>query len=171
MQCTKKRSIKLRFNIKNIETISFKKRYTIGFKKKKLIFGDFSIVFCKSYNIEYIYMYNFKKSLKKYYTFKKNNIKKVWLFLHKNYPLTKKSKNSRMGKGKGSFVRFCSRVLQNHNLLEFSGFNILEVFFLKKNFQKKINIPIKVGFDFFKKTNLPYYNKNEVFFLKKKYTK
>jgi ribosomal protein L16/L10AE len=161
----------LRFNIKNIETVSFKKRYTIGFKKKKLIFGDFSINLCKSYNLEYIYLYNFKKSLKKYYNFKKKNIKKVWLFLHKNYPLTKKSKNSRMGKGKGSFVRFCSRILQNHSLLEFSGFNILEIFFLKKNFQKKINIPLKVGFTFLKKINTIYYKKNEVFFLKKKYIK
>ena len=91
--------------------------------------------------------------------------------MHKNYPLTKKSKNSRMGKGKGSFTRFCSRVLQNHNLLEFTGFNILEIFFLKKNFQKKINIPIKIGFNFFKKINSIYYGKNEIYFLKKKYTK
>ena len=161
----------MRFNIKNIETVSFKKRYIIGFKKKKLIFGDFSIFLCKSYNVEYIYLYNFKRSLKKYYNFKKNNIKKVWLFLHKNYPLTKKSKNSRMGKGKGSFVRFCSRVLQNHSILEFSGFNILEVLLLKKNFQKKINIPLKVGGFFLKKTNTVFYGKNEFFFIKKKYLK
>lgn len=161
----------MRFNIKNIETVSFKKRYKIGFKKKNLVFGDFSITLCKSYNLEYIYLYNFKKSLKKFYSFKKKNTKKVWLFLHKNYPLTKKSKNSRMGKGKGSFVRFCSRVLQNHNLLEFSGFNIQELFFLKKNFQKKINIPMKIGFNFFKKININFYKKNEIFFLKRKYTR
>ena len=67
----------MKFNIKNIETVSFKKRYKIGFKKKKLIFGDFSIILCKSYNIEYIYLYNFKKSLKKYYNFKKNSTKKI----------------------------------------------------------------------------------------------
>ena len=76
-----------------------------------------------------------------------------------------------MGKGKGSFVRFCSRILQNHSLFEFSGFNILEIFFLKKNFQKKINIPIKIGFNFFKKINTIYYKKNEFFFFKKKYVK
>ena len=161
----------MRFNIKNIETVSFKKRYKIGFKQCSLIFGNFSFTLCKSYNIEYIYLYNFKKSLKKYFNFKKKNIKKVWLFLHKNYPLTKKSKNSRMGKGKGAFVRFCSRILQNHNLFEFSGFNIIELFFLKKNFKKKINIPIKISFNFLKKLNTVFYLKNEVFFLKKKYTK
>jgi hypothetical protein len=76
-----------------------------------------------------------------------------------------------MGKGKGSFVRFCSRILQNHNLFEFSGFNITEVKFLKKNFQKKINIPIRIGFDFFLKLNTIFYSSNEIFFLKKKYTK
>lgn len=70
-------SIQMRFNIKNQETTSFKKRYKIGFNKPKLIFGSFSITTCKSYNLEYIYLYNFKKSLKKYYTFKKNGFKKV----------------------------------------------------------------------------------------------
>lgn len=67
----------MRFNIKNQETVSFKKRYDLGYKLPELIFGDFSFMLLKSYNIEYIYIYNFKKSLKKYYGFKKTNIKKV----------------------------------------------------------------------------------------------
>lgn len=67
----------MRFNIKNQETTSFKKRYKIGYNTPKLIFGDFSITICKSYNIEYIYLYNFKKSLKKYYKFKKGYFKKI----------------------------------------------------------------------------------------------
>ena len=125
----------MRFNIKNKETTSFKKRHKIGYILPKIVFGEFSLVLCKSYNIEYIYIYNFKKSLKKYYNFKKNNLKKVWLFLHKNYPLTKKSKNARMGKGKGALNRYCSRVLQNHTLFEFSGFNLRELVNLKKIFE------------------------------------
>lgn len=67
----------MKFLKKNLETVSFKKRYSIGFKKKKNIFGEYSMVLLKSYNIEYIYLYNFKKSLKKYYNFKKKSIKKV----------------------------------------------------------------------------------------------
>lgn len=67
----------MRFNFKNQETTSFKKRYKIGYKLPEVIFGDFSIITCKSYNIEYIYLYNFKKSLKKYYNFKKGSFKKV----------------------------------------------------------------------------------------------
>ena len=67
----------MRFNLKNQETTSFKKRYNIGYNFPKLIFGDFSFTLCKSYNLEFIYLYNFKKSLKKYYTFKKSKLKKI----------------------------------------------------------------------------------------------
>jgi ribosomal protein L16/L10AE len=161
----------MRFNVKNKETTSFKKRYKIGYTLPKLIFGEFSLLMCKSYNLEYIYIYNFKKSLKKYHNFKKNSYKKVWLFLHKNYPLTKKSKNARMGKGKGTLSRFCSRVLQNHNLLEFSGFNLREIMVLKAIFKKKVNIPTKIGSNFFKKNNYILSNLNENFFFLKKYQK
>lgn len=66
----------MRFNIKNQETTSFKKRYKIGYKLPKLIFGDFSITLCKSYNLEYIYMYNFKKVLKSTTYSKKIPLKK-----------------------------------------------------------------------------------------------
>ena len=158
----------MQFNVKNMETTSFKKRYNLGFKKNFLIFGDFSFTLCKSYNIEYIYIYNFKRGLKKYFTFKKG-IKKVWLFLHKNYPLTKKSKNSRMGKGKGGLVRYCSRVLQNHNLFEFTGFNSKELLSLKKIFEKKINIPVRICGDFFINKSYTQNNFNENWFFFRKY--
>jgi len=161
----------MRFNIKNQETTSFKKRYKIGYNKPRLIFGNYSITACKSYNIEYIYLYNFKKSLKKYYTFKKKGPKKVWLFLHKNYPLTKKSKNARMGKGKGALSRYCSRILQNHNLLEFNGFNLREVFFLKKILKKKVNIPTKIIGNFFVNKYYLFDNLSENLFAFKKYKK
>ena len=137
-------SIFVKFNKKNLETKSFKKRYCIGYKNPSLIFGNYSFLLCKSYNIEYLYIYNFRRGLKKYFNFKKNSIKKIWLFLHKNYPLTKKSKNSRMGKGKGGIVRYCSRILQNHNIFEFCGFNIYDLLNLKKIFLKKIHIPIVI---------------------------
>lgn len=159
----------MRFDNKNHETTSFKKRYSIGYKLPKLIFGDFAFTLKKSYNIEYMYLYNFKKGLKKYHKFKKNGSKKIWLFLHKNYPLTKKSKNARMGKGKGSLARYCSRTQQNHNLLEFVGFNLKEVYNLKKIFEKKINIPMYIYSDFFINKCYKYTNKNEFLFYFKKY--
>lgn len=162
-------SLSMRFNIKNQETTSFKKRYNIGYKTAKLIFGDFSFTLLKSYNIEYIYLYNFKKSLKKYYNFKKSTTKKVWLFLHKNYPLTKKSKNARMGKGKGSISRYCSRIYKNHNIFEFVGFNLRELFFLKRIFNKKINIPVKINSSFFLNKTYKTFSKSENFFFHRKY--
>jgi ribosomal protein L16/L10AE len=162
----------MRFNIKNRETPSFKKRYSIGYKLPNLKFGDFSFTLDKSYNIEYIYLYNFKKSLKKYFLFKKSISKKVWLFLHKNYPLTKKSKNARMGKGKGALARYCVRTFQNHNLFEFIGFNLKDLIKLKKIFNKKVSIPVTIYSNFFLNT---YYVlnrnncENDLFF--KKYKK
>lgn len=74
-----------------------------------------------------------------------------------------------MGKGKGSVVRYCARILQNHSLLEFIGFNLKDLIFLKKIFKKKINLPIKINFNFFSKTNTCFFLKNELFFTTKKY--
>lgn len=161
----------MRFNKKNQETTSFKKRYKIGYKKPELIFGEFSLTLGKSYNIEYIYIYNFKKIFKRFFKTKKKKLKKVWLFLHKNYPLTKKSKNARMGKGKGALNRYCSRVVQNHNLFEFCGFNLSEVLKLKKIFNKKINIPLKIISTFFYCKNTVFKKKNENLFTIRKYNR
>ena len=84
--------------------------------------------------------------------------------MHKNYPLTKKSKNARMGKGKGTISRYCSRVFQNHNLLEFVGFNLRELIVLKKFFKKKVNIPTKINSNFFFNNNYIFNCKNQNFF-------
>lgn len=40
-----------------------------------------------------------------------------------NTPLTKKSKNSRMGKGKGALYRWVIRLPRNYKLLEFKNIN------------------------------------------------
>jgi hypothetical protein len=67
----------MKFNIKNKETKSFKKRYSLGYKMPPLQYGNAAIILLKSYNIEYIYLYNFKKSLKKYFNFKKDKLRKI----------------------------------------------------------------------------------------------
>lgn len=153
----------IRINSRNKEIMSFKKRYILGYKKPKIVWGDFSLNFEKSYNIEYICIYNFKKALKKFFKFKFKK-KKIWLFLFKNFPITKKSKNSRMGKGKGKFVRFCSRTLYNHNILEFSGFTIKEIVKVKRVLKKKVNIPTVIFSKFFYKKQYRYNYVNENFF-------
>ena len=74
-----------------------------------------------------------------------------------------------MGKGKGAISRYGSRVPQNHNLLEFTGFNLHEVARLKKILSNKINIPLKITSLFFKKKNTIIYKKNENFFSLRRY--
>ena len=91
--------------------------------------------------------------------------------MHKNYPLTKKSKNSRMGKGKGSLSRYCARVNQNHNLFEFIGFNIQEILSIKNILKKKTKIPFKIYANFFLKKEYVFLKKNENFFFFRFYKK
>jgi ribosomal protein L16/L10AE len=74
-----------------------------------------------------------------------------------------------MGKGKGALNRYCARVFQNHNLLEFSGFNLHEVKILKKILKKKLNIPTKINSYFFLNKGYNYTNSNQNFFFFKNY--
>ena len=77
-----------------------------------------------------------------------------------------------MGKGKGALARYCSRIVQNHNLFEFSGFNLRELFRLKKIFKKKINIPLKIRGNFFDNKQYKFNggcSGNQNFFFFKKY--
>lgn len=75
-----------------------------------------------------------------------------------------------MGKGKGALARYCSRIVKNHNLFEFSGFNLKEVLFLKNIFLKKINIPLKIQGNFFLRKSYKYtFNSVENFFFNRKY--
>lgn len=160
----------MRFDSKRQEMISFKKRYDLGHKNLSLTWGDYAFLLEKSYNIEYIYIYNFKKILKRFHRFKFKQ-KKVWLFLFKNYPLTKKSKNSRMGKGKGSLTRYCARILKNQNIFEFIGFSLLEIKILKKSFRVKAGIPVTIFSSFFKSKQYVYSGTSENFLFEKFYKK
>jgi ribosomal protein L16/L10AE len=59
-----------------------------------------------------------------------------------NTPLTKKSKNSRMGKGKGSLYRWLIRLPKNYKLIEFLNVNYFRLNLLTKKWSKKINLPL-----------------------------
>lgn len=74
-----------------------------------------------------------------------------------------------MGKGKGALNRYCTRISQNHNLFEFSGFSLNELSRLKKIFQKKVKIPVKINSNFFINKNYLYKANNENFCFFKKY--
>lgn len=131
------------------EPRSFKRRFGKKKEKTKLKYGDTVVFFKKSGTVESLYFKFFKKSLKKF--IKQSKIapfsmrkKKIWFFLTPNFPLTKKSKNSRMGKGKGGFVRWAIRVKQNNKLLETRNIPLLFLKILVSKIQFKLNIRLSI---------------------------
>ena len=127
------------FYLKTRNQISFKKRFNKYNIFKKLKFGNIGFFFIKKFKFEYLYFFFFKKFIK---FINKNKFKIInnfyfWFFLIGNYPLTKKSKNSRMGKGKGVFLRWAIILNNNFFFLEFLIYNFKFFFFF---FQKKKKI-------------------------------
>lgn len=70
--------------------------------------------------------------------------KRLWFNLRSNYSITKKSKNSRMGKGKGKFVRKNIVVPSKFILIEFDGWTYKALRFVCFRFKTKANIRFKV---------------------------
>ena len=98
----------MRFNkLTSMEQVSFKNRNKRNIKKTKLSYGNSGFVVAKNVQFEYAYFYLIRRFLKYFFKFKYSlgNYFKVWIFLKANFPVSKKSKNSRMGKGKGAFIR------------------------------------------------------------------
>jgi ribosomal protein L16/L10AE len=44
-----------------------------------------------------------------------------------NYPIRRKSKNARMGKGVGAFLRWSTRLKRGYTLIEFKGISTIRV--------------------------------------------
>ena len=154
----------MRIRFKNKETTSFKKRQNCKVNQFFFKFTETSLILSKSSNIEYNYISYFKKVLKKFFKFKKTKLKKVWIFLNKNFPITKKSKNSRMGKGKGKVVRYCMKTCNNYVLFEFSGFNIKSLLRVKKLFSFKLKTHMFIFSNFLIKKNNKFFQKSESMF-------
>ncbi len=102
------------------------------------------ILLYKNTKFEAIYYELFRKFIK--IIVKKKNVnnifKNYWIFLRMNTPLTKKSKNSRMGKGKGSLYRWAIRLPKNYKLLEFKNINYYRLNLLTKKWSKRIGLPL-----------------------------
>lgn len=64
--------------------------------------------------------------------------KKVWYNIVPNHVIQCKSKNSRMGKGKGLFIRRIIRIPKNRILFEFSGISFYRLNFFIKKINKKL---------------------------------
>ena len=127
-----------------IEQRSFKGRNWLGIKNSNLKFGNLGIAVLKCCRFEYVYFNIIKKYLKlllklKYSTFK---VVKIWVFLKANYPISRKSKNSRMGKGVGSFVRWAIKLKRGFIVVEFFNINRLRVGKILNVWKKHLGFPI-----------------------------
>ena len=147
------------------EVSSFKKRYkNKNFNTKiKIRFGISALKFCKNYIIESSYLSFLKKKIKFFFKKRKRKDLMVWFFLSKNFPISQKSKNSRMGKGKGIFIRTVTRVSKNKIFLEFSNMNIILLKKISNIFKKKNNVITKIIFKknfkiFCFKRDISFYN-------------
>jgi ribosomal protein L16/L10AE len=144
---------------------SFKKRYLTGYTYKSLKYGNLGIYFNQSYRVENMHLFDLKRKFKFFLTKSKKGLNnQLWIFITRNYPISKKPKNSRMGKGKGKFVRLCTRVPKNFVFLEFLNINIIllkkivHYFSLKNNF-KISYLQKNTKSLFFKSKNITFYNK------------
>jgi ribosomal protein L16/L10AE len=127
-----------------LEQVSYKKRYFDGTRKLKKSFGTAGIFTYKNCRFEYVYLNVIRRFLKLFLKLKysKFQVRWIWIFLKGNFPIRKKSKNSRMGKGIGSFLRWSIRLPRGYSLVEFRGISIFRLKKLKNRWQKHLNFPI-----------------------------
>lgn len=129
----------MRFYKLNIIKQNSQKNRTVGtFKKVTFKFGTTSFFTKKKVRFELLYFVFLKKFFKNLNNSKiKKNLNKrgLWFFFKSNYPLSKKSKNSRMGKGKGVFLRWVVILSAFSNIAEFNNHNLI----ILKKILKKLN--------------------------------
>ena len=133
-------------NISNTKQVSFKLRNYKKTTKFNFVFGNSMFILYKNTRFESIYFELFRKFIKN--LIKKKNIdiieKNYWIFLRMNTPLTKKSKNSRMGKGKGALYTWVVRLPKGYKLLEFKNINYFRLLNISKKWSKRLSLPISL---------------------------
>lgn len=106
--------------------------------------------------VEFVYFIFFRRLLK--YFLKKSRRKRTNFFckfcLVSNYWLSKKPQNSRMGKGKGSFIRKCFLVKKNQPILITKGINPSILYKFKKLVEKKLNFTCSIQTNFMQTRNI-----------------
>lgn len=100
--------------------------------------------------LEFVQLNFIKKSIKILMRSSKNAFetpKKVWYNIVSNHVIQCKSKNSRMGKGKGLFERRIIRLPKNRILFEFSGISFYKLKHFVKKINKKLNFKTSIFFN------------------------
>jgi ribosomal protein L16/L10AE len=123
-----------------------KKRCRHSYKYNyKLKFGEFGFLVSREGRLEFVQLNFIKKYIKILFRKSKHtpeNFKKVWYSLSANHVIQCKSKNSRMGKGKGLVERRIIRVYKNTILFEFFGISFYKLNNITKKINKKLNFKI-----------------------------
>ena len=129
----------------------FKRRKKLNNKETKLKFGDYGLFFSHQGRFEIKYIFILRKILRKLKKKKPkrrkitlNKARLIWFVLFPNFIISKKSKNSRMGKGKGELERWTIRVRSGLVFLEFCGFSYNKVNGIKNKFQKNLQIQLNL---------------------------
>ncbi len=124
----------------------FKKRKKLIKNNVKYVFGSSGLKSKKQQRIEGIYLTKTKAKIKKWLKKKKkqhrpkNSKFNYWVFYNPNTTLTKKSKNARMGSGKGKFVRKAYTIAQNKLFIEFKNVKNVWILNFKKYYKIKYNL-------------------------------
>lgn len=139
----------------NSNKLLLKGRRLTGFTHIRYWYEGSYLFFFKNYRIEFKYMTFLKKLLKK---LRRKGLKKqrsltykLYVSLNSNYMLSKKSKNSRMGKGKGTFIREAIKVKKFRPFIYTIGYGdrplkkLATAFGCRTN--KKLSCFTSVGFD------------------------
>lgn len=121
-----------------------KNRFKKNPKKSSNKFGDYGLSCKNEGRLELIHISILKKKIKTFIRKRKSEIdiirEKIWYFGRPNFFIQKKSKNSRMGKGKGLVERKVIRVRRNFIILEFKGVPFLKLKKLLKFVNKLFSV-------------------------------
>lgn len=113
----------------------------------KLKYGEFGLLVTREGRLEFVQLNFLKKYIKILFRKSKHspeNFKKIWYSISANHVIQCKSKNSRMGKGKGLVERRIIRIYKNTILFEFFGIPYYKLLTITKKINKKLNFKIRV---------------------------
>lgn len=141
--------------IKNQEKKLQKNRFSRNPKKPKISLGDAGIITKNEGRLEFIQLSFIRKLAKKFISKKKSEIdlirEKIWYLGVPNFILQKKSKNSRMGKGKGMIERKVIRIRRGVVLFEFKGISPIKLQKLIKKINKILSVKFTYIFEYDKR--------------------
>lgn len=122
-------------------------------RESELQFSDIGIKVNRSTVFTFKQIEAIKKTL-----FKVKKKIKVWMRINPTFPLTRKSSESRMGKGKGKYKCTVARVKKNQIIMEFNFLDFELFGNIKKSILSKLPVPASVIFsDNFVITQLGHY--------------